>query len=248
MKAEDNKDGDVTDSIVVVSKSKFIDTGKMRVNYAAFDKKSNVGTFTREVQYTDYTSPKFSLRAPLRFMVNKENNSLLNIISAEDCLDGNISGLIKLKYDDGEYVMNKDESEVGEFGLTFQVTNSAGDTVSLPVKLEFLNEEQYNQPFPALKEYVVYTELNKKPDFSEYLTGISISGREQSFVSDYEDGGYSVDDVKIKPDVDYKTPGVYTVAYTLEKRDDYGEMQQLGTTTLYVVVGEQGGTHAGKQK
>ena len=54
MSAFDNVDGDVTDTLVVVSKSKFIRKGTLNVNYAAFDQSKNVSTYTREVTYTDY--------------------------------------------------------------------------------------------------------------------------------------------------------------------------------------------------
>lgn len=245
LRAQDNRDGDVTDSLVVVSKSKFIDKGRIRVNYAAFDKKSNVGTFSREVVYTDYTSPHFTLNAPLRFNVENEVGSLLNIIEVQDCLDGNISGLIKMKYDDGEYVINKDESSVGNYGLTFQVTNSAGDTARLPVQLEFLSEEDYKKPAPALTEYVVYTRLGEQVDYSQYLSGVSYSGSFQEFEDQTTDefgnsvkNGYGRNDVSINSDVDYNTPGVYTVSYTLQGENEFGDTQNMGSTTLYVVVEE----------
>ena len=49
MTASDNLDGDVTDTLVVVSKSKFISPGTLRVNYAAFDQNNNVGSYSRMV-------------------------------------------------------------------------------------------------------------------------------------------------------------------------------------------------------
>ena len=60
MKANDNLDGDITNTLVVLSKSKFISKGVLHANYAAFDSSKNVGTYTREITYVDYVSPRFS--------------------------------------------------------------------------------------------------------------------------------------------------------------------------------------------
>lgn len=209
MKAEDNRDGDVTDSLVVVSKSKFMETGKRRVNYAAFDSYGNVATCSRVIKYTDYVSPRFSLSEPLRFCVDTWSYSPLDSISAEDCIDGDISGLIKYKYEgDGLYY-----GDSGKTGVTFQVTNSAGDTVQLPVYIEVLREEEYTKEYPELTEYLVYTGLYQKLNPREYLA----------------DGLFAAVNVTIDDRVDYTTPGVYEIVYSLTGQ---------GSVTLYVVVEE----------
>lgn len=209
MTAEDNRDGDVTDSLVVVSKSKFMETGKRRVNYAAFDSYGNVATYSRVLTYTDYVSPRFSLSEPLRFNANTWSYSLLDMIRAEDCIDGNISGLIKYKFDgDGLYY-----GEPSKTGVTFQVTNSAGDTALLPVHVEVLSEEEYAKPYPVLTKYLVYTELYQRLNPRDYLDGRWLASG----------------NVNIEDQVDYTTPGVYEIVYTLTGQ---------GSVTLYVVVEE----------
>ena len=67
MAAEDDRDGDVTDSLVVQEISEFDDEGKRTVHYAAVDDSGNVSYYSRVMQYTDYQAPVFSLSAPLRF-------------------------------------------------------------------------------------------------------------------------------------------------------------------------------------
>lgn len=235
--AEDDRDGDVADSLVVVSHSRFLEKGKVRVNYAAFDKKGNVGTYTRILEYTDYTSPEFSIISPLRYKKNEGNLQLLSKVKAEDCLDGDISGLIKLKYDEGSYV---DIGEEGKTGVTFQVTNSCGDTVQLPVELEFLDEETWRLPYPILSEYLVYTAVNTQVDYEEYLTGVSVGGLELLFEDEQtgKDYGYFSKDVSINPQVDYSSPGVYPVVYTLNVSDKEKETEKLGSVTMYVEVRE----------
>lgn len=236
MTATDNKDGDVTDSLVVVSKSKFTEKGKFKVNYAAFDSKNNVGTYSRSVIYTDYVSPHFSLSEPLRYTVGTSEYGLLNKISAVDCIDGEISSQIKLKYDgDSVYYGN-----TGTQGVVFQVTNSAGDTIQLEVELEILSEERYALPYPALTEYLVYTQVNVPVDAASYLSGILVGNVTYAF-EDYDNPeiAYSaLENVVIDEQVDYSTPGTYRIYYTFNQWNDLGELEAQGITTLYVIVEE----------
>ena len=67
VKAVDENDGDVTDSLVVESVSNFLGGGRRLVVYAAVDRHNNVSRANRIVQYEGYTSPKFYLKEPLCF-------------------------------------------------------------------------------------------------------------------------------------------------------------------------------------
>lgn len=238
MTAKDKRDGDVTKSLVVVSKSKFFEKGKRRVNYAAFDRNSNVATYERELTYTNYTSPHFSLTSPLRFRTDVSEMDLLEILNVTDCLDGDISRLIKVRYD------NKvlEESENGTRDVSAQVTNSAGDTVKIELEMEFLNDAEYRLPYPKLSEYLVYTKVDKELDLSKYLIGVQDGGTEYLFGKDNEYGEnepvYEAGDVDVKPEIDYSTPGTYKVQYTLQDTVPYNGLETLGSTTLYVVVEE----------
>lgn len=241
MKAEDNKDGDVTDSLVVVSKSKFFEKGKLRVNYAAFDKKSNVGTYTREVVYRNYTSPRFTVLEPLRVRTDNEKWNILDVVKAEDCLDGNISGLIKTQA--GEYLSGEGDS--GRQEIYLQVTNSAGDTVQTVVQVEILEKNQYNLPYPKLSEYLVYTKVNQQLDLSQYVTGVFDGGYEYLFAEQEEadrnavyEPMYVRENIAVSQEVDYSAPGTYPVRYTLQETNELGQVQTLGSTVMYVVVEE----------
>ena len=240
MSAQDNRDGDVTDSMVVVSKSKFVEKGKCRVNYAAFDKNSNVATYTRYLEYTDYTSPHFSITEPLRFDTSKDVENLSQYIHAEDCLDGDISGLIKMRYVDDGYVYGQS----GDVGINCQVTNTSGDTVQMTVNLEMLDAEEYNKTHPILTEYLVYTRVNESVDPSQYLIGVE-TGMSQYLFEEHEgqigdeeqEPEYERDDIRIESNVDYNTPGIYTIRYTATSFDGYNK-EIMGSTTLYVIVEE----------
>ena len=61
LKAKDATDGDLTSQIMVASMSHFIETGTVRVKYVVFDSHNNSATLTRQVRYTDYEAPVFTL-------------------------------------------------------------------------------------------------------------------------------------------------------------------------------------------
>ena len=231
MSAVDNLDGDVTNTLVVVSKSKFIGKGTLRVNYAAFDQNNNVGIAARYLTFTDYHSPRFSMSQPLRFLSNNTDNNYLKNIRANDCLDGNITQQIKINFGDTEATSNNSTRRK----LYIQVTNSAGDTSSLELWATFEDYNTYNTPAPALSNYIVYTQPGVRPDYNSYLKGIWIAGSVRSF----SDAKYDqTSDVRISDSsVNYNTPGVYTVIYQLSQTAKGGtERIDQGRATMIVVV------------
>ena len=233
MRATDNLDGDVSDTLVVVSKSKFINKGQLRVNYAAFDKNNNVGVAARNLTYTDYHSPRFSLSQPLRFVSGNSSYDYLKFIHADDCLDGDITRQIKVTFGSTESTSNTATRQK----LNLQVTNSAGDTALIELWATFEDYTGYSQPSPALSEYIVYTRQGQKPDYSSYLSGVWIAGNVRKFA----DIGYNpASDVRISDSgVNYSVPGVYAVSFQLShaNSDDSNRIAQ-GSTTMYVVVAD----------
>lgn len=230
MTAVDNLDGDVTNTLVVVSKSKFFSKGTLRVNYAAFDKNNNVGIAARNLTYTDYHSPRFSMSQPLRFISGNTNNNYLKNITASDCLDGNITQQIKITFGSTERTSNTSSRQK----MYIQVTNSAGDTSTLELWATFEDYNTYNTLAPALTDYIVYTEQGVRPNYSSYLKGIWTSGNTRSF----SDAGFDAnEDVRISDSgVSYNTPGVYTATFQLSRAEKDGGRTPLGSTTMVVVV------------
>ena len=230
LSATDNLDGDVTGSLVLVSKSKFVQDGTRYVNYAAFDNNKNVGTYTRTLTYTDYVSPRFSVSQPLRFLSGSSNQDYLRNITAHDCLDGDITKQIMITY--GAHGAISD-TIMGQT-VNLQVTNSAGDTETLEL---VFTEEDYNsfyQQSPSLSEYLVYVHPGEKPDYRALLNGIWSGNNTRSF-SDSEFNLYEdvwIDDSR----VDYYTAGVYQVTYTLSRLRGDEVRETLGTAVLNVVV------------
>ena len=227
LSAEDNKDGDVTDSIVMVSSSYFISGTTVKMTYAAFDSHNNVGTYTRKVTYTDYKSPRFSLSSPLVF-TSRSNPDYLANVTAKDVLDGDLSSKITLIAQDSTY----SDSDTRTIPMIFQVTNSVGDTAEVYVNADQVTQETYNKPAPALKKYIIYTTIGKTPDYRSYITGFRAGSSIFNFDEKYRSENISVDSSR----VDLHTPGSYSVTYML--MNDLGEV--VGSTYLYVVVLEEG--------
>ena len=231
LSASDNIDGDVSDTLVVVSKTKFFTKGTLRVNYAAFDRNNNVGIAARNLTYTDYYSPRFSMSQPLRFASGNSTYNYLKHVTAFDCLDGNITQQIKITFGDSESISNTSTRQ----RVNIQVTNSAGDTSSLELWAFFEDYNSYSVPAPALTNYIVYVQQGERPDYNSYLRGIWSAGNVRSF----DDAGYDrATDVRISDSgVNYNIPGVYSATYQLSRENKDGSGRTaLGTATMIVVV------------
>lgn len=233
MRATDNLDGDVTRSLVVVSKSKFIARNTRNINYAAFDGNNNVGTFTRKLVYTDYHAPRFELLQPLRFVSGNSSYDYLRNIRAYDCLDGNISSQIKITFADKEIAGESTTTQL----INLLVTNSAGDSSALQLVATFEDYDSFSKASPGLSNYIIYVKPGEKPNLRSYLDGVWSAGNTRRF-SDLgfdPDTDVSIDDSK----VDYNTPGVYTAYYKLSKlaASANGTFRtSFGTTSLVIVV------------
>ncbi len=224
--AYDNLDGDVTDTLVVMSKSKFIEKGTLRVNYAAFDNSRNVGTYSREVTYSDYVSPHFRMDAPLRYAAGGSLPDYLEHITAQDCLDGDITRQIKMTT--GRSMVVSDS--VTRQRVNLHVTNSCGDNAVLEMTVSMEDYSTLNRPAPALRDYILYVAKDGRLNLWNNLTGVWTGGNVRSFA----ETGFSIADVSIEDSaVNYAVPGAYTAVYVLSR-----DGVELGAAELIVVVEE----------
>ncbi len=225
MKAYDKIDGDVTNTLFVVSKSKFVAKNTQQVRYAAFDSNKNVGTFTREVVYIDYVSPRFHLYAPLRYATGTTGIDYLEQFAAEDCLDGNITNQIKITF--GKVTAAGISSTTQQINL--QVTNSGGDSSVLELTVSMEDYLMFSQLAPALREYIAYVPKGGVIDLESYIVGVWSAGSNRSF----SDAKLSADNITINRNgLNCSVPGRYDVIYQL--KNNLGE--DLGTATLIVIV------------
>lgn len=192
--AYDGKDGDITSRVIVSSIGKFTDVGYCKITYAVSDSDNHVVTAHRQVHYTDYSSPKFTMKRPLVFSVFEDVN-VIGIVGAQDCLDGDISNNVII------YSPDYESGVEGKYTIQATVMNSKGDSsqINLPLVVERLS----NSPAEIeLKTYLIYAEKDKMPDFKSYIKNT------------YDSFGVSAKfDVTIKTNFNAKKAGVYYADY-----------------------------------
>lgn len=239
--ATDADDGDVTASLVVESMSNFITDGVRDATIAAFDSAGNVTKTTRRITYSDYTSPTVTLSGPLAASTS-DSSALLDVITVTDCLDGDLTSQVQVVFDD-----NSQSVSAGEFAMHIQVSNSAGDTLDLPVTVRFYSaSEEASAPQLTLSDYLIYVEQGADVDPVDYLNTITLDyntyswdSTENAFVLDGKAEGSETEviyrsSLKINDSVDTSTPGAYEITYSYTDSDS----DQTGTVRLVVVVEE----------
>ncbi len=213
VKAVDGKDGDISDRLLVESIGKFIKTGYCKISYAVSDLDNHVSTATRQIHYTDYTAPKFTMSKPLVFSVY-DTVVTTGIVGATDCLDGNISQNVII------YSPDFEDGKEGTYSIQATVTNSKGDTsqIVLPMVVE---KQMRDGSKINLNKYLIYVKKGKAaPDWKKYISEtIDSTGLEAEFP------------VEIKTNFNKDKPGIYTVNYY--GKDSLGRQAH---TALIVVV------------
>lgn len=207
--ASDEKDGDLTGSIVVEQIAGTETAGKVTVTYAVADSDHHVASCTRTVVYTDYVSPRFSLSQPL---IYEAGESLLvrDRLGATDVIDGSLTDRVKISSG------SLSTSYVGIFPITLEVTNSLGDTATLTLDVEIRENSSYGTPEIALTEYLVYLSAGDELEAGNYIDSVT-DGEVYNVTCVLPENGL--------------TKGVNKVTYSCT--NDRG---LTGSTTLYVIV------------
>lgn len=218
--AWDEKEGDLTDQVVISSLSRFIDKGVCNLTYVVFDASNQSASLTRKVKFTDYHSPRFTLSEPLIFREGEGTyEEVLNRVGAEDVLDG-----------DRKDWMIRTDSDVnfqtqGVYTMTFEVSNSFGDTVSAALPIHVVSAASQSVKI-SLSANIVYVTAGQGFDPGSYIAGVTAS----------DGSGIDPASVAITSGVDTNTPGCYEVSYqAADALGNYGE------TWLTVIVEDGGG-------
>ena len=206
VKAEDNKSGDVSSTLVVEDITPFTEGVSRVVTYAAIDESGNVGRNERVIEYTDYEEPKFSLSGPLRIPSGK-SATILDKVHASSSIDGDISTHIKYTFKD--YF---NSSTVGSCGVEFRVMDSAGNVVYLPAVVD-VYDERVERIDVTLTDYLIYLNNGDSFDAASYYKEASVDGK-----------------LDIISNVDTSTAGVYTVDYVVSSNSN------VGKSSLIVIV------------
>ena len=192
--AEDSKDGDISDKLIVERKSFFISRGITSINYAVCDSDNNVAKIEKHVRFTDYRAPRFTLKSD--FLVYAQNSiDFSNIVGAQDVYDGDISNRVKI-------ISNTyNNSYAGEYAVNCKVTNSFGDTSDISFNAIVVDDD-FQIKRIKLNNYIFYTTVGETVDFEANIK--SLNGSPQRRLN--------IDSSEFKPD----KPGVYSVYYKID--------------------------------
>lgn len=197
MSASDEEDGDLTDQIVAGSFSRFISKGVCSLTYVVFDSANQSSSLTRDIHFTDYHSPRFTLAEPLVFMEQEGSyTEAMERLSAQDMLDGDLDDWITQTDTDVNY------SRAGDYTMSVEVTNSFGDTSTAALPVHVVNSEDQRVQI-SLNTGIVYMEAGENINPRDYIAS----------VTDFSGESLDASDISIDSGVDRNTPGCYEIHY-----------------------------------
>ncbi|MGN1479068.1 MAG: hypothetical protein ACI4XH_04820 [Acutalibacteraceae bacterium] len=193
--AYDEKEGDLTDSVIVEKVSAFVDFGKVNVTFAVCDSDNNVSKITVPVVYTDYQNPRFKLLDDLVFQASGAAN-VKDCITVSDTIDGDITERL-IVIDNGA-----DITVPGRYPLTLKVTNSKSFTYTTDIDLIIVDNLEAGYSI-ELKEYMIYKKIGETVDYNSYIKSASVPyGKNENY------------DIEIdSSEVNETEAGVYNVFY-----------------------------------
>lgn len=212
MSAFDKEDGDLTAQIVTGPFSRFISKGVCNLTYVVFDSADRSASLTRNVHFTDYHSPRFTLTKPLVFQQQEGSHTeVMKRLGAEDILDGDLKDWITQTDTDVNY------SSIGSYPMSVEVTNSFGDTSTAVLPVHVVSRES-QQVQINLKENIIYIQQGTNINPMDYIND----------VTDYNGMAIDISRVSVESGVDVNTPGCYEIHYTVPSG--------TGETWLIVIV------------
>ena len=215
--ATDQEDGDLTSRIVAGSFSRFIEPGLYNLTYVVFDSANQPASLTRQVRFTDYHSPRFTLTESLVFTEGEGSyNELMARLGAQDQLDGDLTDWITQTDTDVNY------QRAGSYTTTLEMSNSLGDTVTQDLPIHVVAAEGHSLEI-ILNTGIVYIDQGGGIDAGYYIEEL------------LDNQGNSMDTslISSESNVAPQTPGCYEIHYQAE--DGQGNS---GETWLTVIVEE----------
>ena len=213
--ATDDRDGDITDRIMVERISHFTESGSCKVSYVVFDSSNLVGQYERTVVYDDYTLPRLSLEKPLVYFEGNEI-TFMDRLKLTHVLEGDISHKLRLE------ASNVDSSEVGVYEIQVRARTAYGEEVYARLPLNVITYSS-EAPIINLKQNLVYVKVGQPFDPKDYVQD----------VKDCNKNEIDVNAVFVYRQVDLDKPGYGQVR--MEVTDQWGHR---GITYLTVIVEE----------
>lgn len=212
LSASDAEDGDLTDQIVAGSFSRFVTPGVTSLTYVVFDSGNQPASLTREVHFTDYHGPRFTLSEPLVFREQEGSyTEAMERLGAKDQLDGDLDDWITQTDTDLNY------SQAGRYTMSVEVNSSLGSSASADLPVHVVSAES-QQVHIGLTQGIVYIPQGGSIDPKDYIDEVT------------DGSGNPVDASSVSADsgVDVNTPGCYEIHYTADSG--------AGETWLTVIV------------
>ncbi|MDB8803189.1 DUF5011 domain-containing protein [Romboutsia sp. 1001216sp1] len=224
--ATDQEDGDISKDIKVdTSKLNVNKEGEYIITYSVADSEGATTTLDANVKVIkskELIGEAPSINASDKVIKVGSNFYPFRGITANDKEDGDITGFIKLKYNE------LDTEKVGDYKIVYTVTDKDNNTVekSINVKVKDFGEKPViNAPDITLEKGQAFNQM-------ENITA-----------TDKEDGDISKNIKVIANNVDVNIPGNYIVEYSVKDRDD-----NISKHTRNVVIKEIDGLPTIKAK
>lgn len=192
--AYDEKDGDLTDEVIVESISHFTELGVCVVEYAVCDEDNHTASAVRKITYTDYESPRFTLNGSLVFRTSSAIN-IRRLLGATCVLDGDIGNKVIITSE--EYSMNV----AGIYKILAKVTNSKGDTIELELPV-YVEDISLSAPKIILVDYMTYLTVGDDFDPMDNVRSCL----------DYDENDLT-STIVIDTNLDLTSPGMYEIHY-----------------------------------
>ena len=222
--AYDAQDGDVFHSVIIESIYGMTEDHRATVTYAAFDKAGNVAKAQRQVHYTDYRSPRFTLSAAPVFEFG-DNFDIMEIVGADDVIEGNIQRRVKAT------IMSKTTtiSKEGIHDVQFRVTNSMGDSADIILPVEVYASDTFDSVL-TLTNYLIYVSKGETVNPKSYLNKFTYVSETIDLITENNPNL----EITVTGSVNTNVPGVYPISYLAE----YNLNNRVHTayTKLIVVV------------
>lgn len=224
IRAVDDRDGDVTASILVESIYGISDDNVTTVTYAAFDRAGNVTKIQRKIRLVDYQSPRFEAHGSLTFPGNSSFD-LMDHVGAYDVLEGDIRRRVHATLVSD----TKAVSAEGNHQVKLMVTNSLGDTAEVVLPVLVYSPEWYTADV-MLTDYLIYLKRGAAFQAEDYLETFVFRGDPIDISREIP----ADINVEIQNEVRTGIPGVYEVTYILSK--NLNGTNHSGVARLIVIV------------
>lgn len=218
--AYDEEDGDLTNKIMLKNVSNVNRNGCCKAMYVVFDSNGNQAECYRNIMYSNYLIPQFKLRNSMVYNTSEKIDILENVESY-DVFGDEISYRIRLEE------TNVEVQKEGEYFIKVSVTDNMGGNAELEIPV-IVSDKYKNAKTPEieLNDYIVYTNVGAGLNLREYINSVTAALEISS------GDVLTTEDVIVSGDVDYNTPGVYKVNYSVTDR----VTDETAVESLIVVV------------